>query len=277
MTSSVRRGRWWYVVSVVLLTATTLTAAEGRKRQAAKSNPSDARTVEMFAAIEKGEITVKLFPKNTMESRVVIENKTDKPLTVKLPSAFAGVPMLAQIAGGGAAPGGGRAGGRSSRGGSGGGNQTMGGGMGGGGGGGGLMGGGQFNVAPEQVGRFKVPTVCLEHGKSAPHSGVPYAVKPIDSFTTKPGVRELCEMLGKGEVDQRAAQAAAWHLNNDMSWEQLASKQLRHLGGTSESYFSPKEIQAGMQVASAAVRTAKEREKSSPTTTSSGASPSRGD
>ena len=33
--------------------------------------------------------------------RALIENKTTKPLTVKMPDAFAGVPVLAQVGGGG--------------------------------------------------------------------------------------------------------------------------------------------------------------------------------
>ena len=52
----------------------------------------------------------------------------------------------------------------------------MGGGMGGMGG----MGGGMFNVPPEQTGKIKVPTVCLEHGKAEPHAKIPYEIKPID-------------------------------------------------------------------------------------------------
>ena len=68
-------------------------------------------------------------------------------------------------------------------------------------------------------------------------------------------------MLGSGQINQRAAQAAAWHLNNDMSWQELAAKRLRHANGTSQPYFSPEEIQAGMQVAATAVKVAEERQK----------------
>ena len=133
---------------------------------------------------------------------------------------------------------------------------------------GGMMGGGMgmFNVPPEKVGQFDVTTVCLEHGKRDPRSSIPYEIKPLDSVTTKPGVRELCQMLGTGQVDQRAAQAAAWHLNNGMSWEELAAKQLRFATGTRQPYFSPAEIQAGVQVAAAAVKAAEERQKDGPIT-----------
>ena len=68
-------------------------------------------------------------------------------------------------------------------------------------------------------------------------------------------------MLGNGKVTQRAAQAAAWHLNNDMSWQELTAKQIHHLNGPNQPYFSQTEIQAGMQVADTAVRTAEDQKK----------------
>jgi hypothetical protein len=239
-----------------LLLATTLVGAErrGRLTKIGEYDPK-AETVEMFAAIEKGDIAVKLIPKDSTESRVLIENKTDRPLNVKLPEAFAGVPVLAQNQGG--AGNGNNHSHNNNNNNSG--NQGMGGGMGGGGMGG--MGGGMFSVPPEKVGKFKVPTVCLDHGKAEPRAAVPYEIKPIESYTSKPGVRELCQMLGSGQVNQRAAQAAAWHLNNGMSWDTLAAKRLRYAGGSSKPYFTPAEIQTAMQIASSAVSAAKEKEK----------------
>jgi hypothetical protein len=224
------------------------------KPAAGKSKPQ-AENVELFKAIAEGQISVRLIPKDSTECRVMIENKTKKPLTVKLPDSFAGVPVLAQ-----GAIDGGR--GNRNRGGTGGGggNQGFGGGMGGRMGGGG-MGMGMFSVPPEKVGQFKVPTVCLEHGKDEPRPSIPYEIKPIEEFTTKPGVRELCEMLGSGQLDQRAAQAAAWNLNNDMSWEELAAKRLHSINGPSRPYFTAAEIRAAMQLAAGAIRTAKLREQ----------------
>ncbi|NLF07710.1 MAG: hypothetical protein GX594_06990 [Pirellulaceae bacterium] len=248
-----RNWRFRLVSSIVVLffITTAVTAVEGQKRlrKIGEYDPN-AQTVEMFAAIEKGDIAVKLIAKDSTECNILIENKTDKPLNVELPKAFAGVPVLGQGFGG---IDGGRGGGRTGTG-TGGGNQGMGGGMGG-------MGGGMFCVPPEKVGKFKLPAVCLEHGKDEPRAAIPYEIKPIESFTTKAGVRETCEMLGMGQLDQRAAQAAAWHLNCDMSWEELAAKRIRHANGSTEPYFSPVEIQAGMTIAATAVKTAKEREE----------------
>ena len=232
---------------------------------------SDAvsETVEMFSAMETGQIGVKLIPKDATQCRVLIENKTDKPLTVQLPDAFAGVPVLAQFGGGediGGMGGGGMGGGGGGRGGGmGGGMQGMGGGMGGGmmggmgGGGMGGMGGmGMMNIPPEKVGKLQVTTVCLEHGKKDPRPGVDYVIKPIDQFTDKPQVHELCRMLGNGRVSQRAAQVAAWHLNNDMSWQELGAKYIKR-GPVFFQYFSPAELRGGMQAAAVAVSLSKQR------------------
>ncbi|MCE5269207.1 MAG: hypothetical protein LLG00_15125 [Planctomycetaceae bacterium] len=251
MTARVRNWRW--VCGAIALLLATVAYADGPARSAkAKKADWQAQTVEMFAAIKSGDIAVKVIPKDSTQCTVMVENKTDKPLTVKLPDAFAASPVLAQ-----AMPGAGAGRGSSNRNGSGSnrqGSQSTGGGMGG-------MGGGMFNVGPEKVGKLVVPTVCLEHGKPSPRPSIPYEIKTIESVTTKAGVRELCEMVGTGNVDQHAAQAAAWHLNNNMTWQELAAKRIRHANGRTEPYFTQAEIQAAMQIAATASRTAGERKK----------------
>ena len=236
---------------------------------------SDAATpaVEMFAAIKSGDIEVKFIPKDDREARVMIKNNTKQPLNVQLPAAFAGVPVLAQARGaanGGmerrhAKPGHGRRNGWHGRRRNGWhGRRRMGGGMGGGGGGGGgffniaAEKGSNMKVAAEKVSQFKVGLVCLEHGKRNPTPKVPYEIRPIDTFTSKVGVAELLIMFGEGKVDQRSAQAAAWHLNNGMSWQTLAAKRIEHLTGDTEPYFSADQIGIGMRVAEVAISTAQE-------------------
>lgn len=192
-----------------------------RPKKLGEYNPAD-KTVELFDALKAGEIAVKLIPKDSTEGRIFIRNKTGKPLNVKLPEAFAATPVLAQMMGGG---GGGQ-------------------GMGGGGGGMGMM-----NVPADKELNVRVPCVCLEHGKPEPRPKMTYDVKPVKSFTEKPGISELLAQLGSGKIGQRAAQAAAWHLNNGMSWEELAQKKIDYVDGTSEPYFSDLEMQQGMAVA----------------------------
>ena len=51
-------------------------------------------------------------------------------------------------------------------------------------------------------------------------------------------------------------------MNNDMSWQELAAKRYRHANGTmGESYFSPQEIQTGMQLAKSALKVADEKQQ----------------
>ncbi|MGD9719801.1 MAG: hypothetical protein AB7O59_01130 [Pirellulales bacterium] len=233
-----------------LALATGSLAAAERREPGAAPKAAQAAPVDLFDAIRANDVEVKLIPKDSTEARMFIANKTNRPLTVRMPVAFAGVPILAQAVGGV-----GRGGGSSNNSAT----QSMGGGGMMGGMGGGMMGGmGMMNIAPEQVAKLRYKTVCLEHGKKDPRPGIPYEIRPLAEVTTKPGVQELLAALSAGKIGQREAQAAAWHLANDMTWEQLAAKRIEHLDGTSEQWFSPQEIHGGMQGAHIAVRLAVE-------------------
>lgn len=138
-------------------------------------------------------------------------------------------------------------------GGGGGGGQGLGGGFGGGGGGlGGGGGGGFFNVPAEKTRKLKVACVCLEHGKLEPRATMTYELRPLEGFCPDPAVRELCRSLGADSISQRAAQVAAWHLANVMTFEQLRDKEIVHLDGRRESYFSGDELLSGMGLAAQA-------------------------
>ncbi len=219
----------------------SMSSRAGRPTKIGQYNPQD-ETVDLFEAMEAGQIAVRFIPKDSTQGRVFIKNNSGKPLNVRLPEAFGATQVLAQMGMGGMGMGG--------MGGGGGGGQGMGGGMGGGGG------GGMFNVPAEKEGNFKVPCVCLEHGKAEPRAQMTYTIKPIQSFTTKPGVAEMLKDLGNYKIEQRAAQVAAWHLNNGMTWEQLAGKRIERGDGTSYSYFTPQELQAGMQIVEQALTAA---------------------
>jgi len=97
-----------------------------------------------------------------------------------------------------------------------------------------------FSLAPEGFGQLGVPCVCLEYGKPTPRPVIPYQVQSIDRVTAKAEVHELCRMLGRGDLDQLTTQAAVWHLNNDMSWKELAAKRLQSetLGWTAPLFTS---------------------------------------
>jgi hypothetical protein len=257
MRRSLRIVLSFVALAAVGLSVSFLIAAE---RKTTKASMADAQSVELFAGMNSGDLKVKFIPKNDTEGQILIENKTKQPLSVKLPDSFVGVPVLAQIGAGG---GGGRQ--RNN-------NQNQNQSVGGGGGGGGGFGGGGFNIAPESVGKVKVPLVCLEHGKEDPNTRVPYEIRPTSSYTKDARISELLGMLGQGQLDQRAAQAAAWHFANKMSWAELNAKKIHHIGGRpDEPYFTPAQLQMATKIAAEADRLAKlhpPEEKSDKTTDS---------
>jgi hypothetical protein len=213
----------------------------------------DNDTVEFFAAKKAGLIDVMFIPRNSKSANIMMKNRTKRKLNVRMPEAFAGVPILGQM-GGGMGMGGG---GMGMGGGGGGQQQAMGGGGGGMGGGG--MGGFQ-NIEPGRVRKVKVTTVCLEHGKKDPNPRTKYDIVPIENFTRNSQVIELCRMLGSGKLDQMSAQAATWHLTDNLSWQQLVQKiGATHLNGSSERYFHPNQVAMGMRYVQIAQQRAKLR------------------
>ncbi|MFK8111861.1 MAG: hypothetical protein AB8B91_06650 [Rubripirellula sp.] len=194
---------------------------------------------DLFDGIEQGKISVEFIPLGADRANLLVKNMTGKPLHVRLPAAFAGVPVLPQLGGGG-----GGAGGFGGAGGGGGGGQSVGGGGGGGlGGGGGGGGGGIFRVAPQRLMKVSVPTVCLEHGKPDPKPKMKYKIVPLDQVTSDPKVHLLCNALGSARVSQSVAQAAAWNLMDGLTWDELASKsrvESKYTGKT--PFFNSSEI-----------------------------------
>ncbi len=253
-----RRSLMRLGLGAALLTVPGLLLAADRraKRQKADQTTPQREEVEMFQAMKDGVIDVQFIPKDMKGGRVIITNKTKKPLSIKLPEAFAGIPVLAQRGGGRGGGGGGRGGGGGGIGG-GGGAQGVGGGMGGGGGGMG-GGGGFFNIAPEKVRNIKVACVCLDHGMKDPNPRMKYEIKPIDAYVDRTAVIELVKAFGNGELHHGAAQAAVWHLNNDVSWEELAAKRTgsQPLIGEKAPYFSDQELYNGVAIAEESLRRA---------------------
>jgi hypothetical protein len=104
-----------------------------------------------------------------------------------------------------------------------------------------------FSVPPEKTAKIDMAVVCLDHGLRDPSSSTAYKMVPADAVVDRPAVVELLKAFGRGELKHGAAQAAAWHLNNDLSWQQLAAK----LQGTKRSfkrppYFSADEIRTAL-------------------------------
>ena len=71
--------------------------ADVRPVSTANKAVQPAESVELFAAAECGDIEAKFIPKNAQRARVILKNNTDRPLSVRLPEAFVGVPVLSQF------------------------------------------------------------------------------------------------------------------------------------------------------------------------------------
>lgn len=228
--------------------ATSLPGADAIK--GVRDFQPDDETVEMFAAVREGRLEVRVIPRDSRQVRVLITNRSDKPLNVKVPDVLAAVPALAQFAAGGMGfPGGQQPQGLglgnpfgNGRGAQNGGpfmNQ----------GGGNNRGNPFFNIPPEGVAQLRLKAVCLEHGKPTPRPAMKYTLKPIDAATDNARVQAVCRMLGRGEIGQSTAQAAAWHLNNGKSWRELAAMTDRSLAIVARRpLFTPDQLSKARRV-----------------------------
>ena len=239
-----------FICAVGLMCFASLAAAERPQRvpKLGEFNPAN-ESVEMFAAIESGQLEVKFIAPNSKQARLFINNKTDKPLNVRLPDVFAGVPIQAQMF-----PFPGNRGMNNGQQGQLGMNQSV----------GGAVnnqnnnnnfnqqnnnnnnqGNNFFNVPSEKIGEVNVNCVCLEFGKDQPRAVIPYKLVPLTYVTTKPEVAAVLREYANGEYDQNVAQAAAWHAANDMTWEQLAgAKGVLIAIGVNKPLFSAQDLEA---------------------------------
>ena len=239
---------WLLMLSILLCGFEAVQADEADKASTDDVAAEEAEALDLFQAIDDGLVDVKFVARSDSKGRLVMTNKTDEPIDVQIPEAFAGVPVLPQFGGGGGGFGGGGGG---FGGGGGGGNQSVGGGGGGGRRGGG--GGGRFNIQPEKVSRVDVPLVCLDHGLKDPSSSKPYEIRPIEDVVDSLAIVEIVKAFANGELPRGATQAAVWHINSEVSWIDLANK----LTGTKrqivrDPYFSSGEIRMAIAIASQA-------------------------
>lgn len=264
MSQSVRSTVWrragMLAVAGSLLAVTGLYAARPTTPPVAQPvlNPK-ADAVQMFDGIEQGQLEVTMIPSNSLKGNLLIENKTGKPMTVQMPESIVGVQILKQYGGGGAPGAGGFGGGAA--GGGGGGQGVGGGGIGGGGGfGGGGGGGGFFSIPPDKVVRLSYRSVCLEHGKAEPSPRMKYRPVRVSDYTKDPALQELLLLVGTEQIDPQVAQAAAWHIANKMSWDELANKAKSKLAGRFVPYFSHAELTRASQLVSLSVGRAREKQ-----------------
>lgn len=255
-----RIGFFFGVLLAALLAATGSPAAESNS---AVSNlaPEDAPrpVIDLFAGIEAGSIEARVIPRNEKHVNLLLENKTPEPVTVRIPAALAAVPVLAQFdefpwfeadrdrgrqqpqnvglappwqgpRGPGAMnlPGG----------------EPW-----------NVPGAGLWSIPPERVARVRLTGVCLDHGLPTPRPKMPYELRPIDQVAARPEVAAICILLGRGEIDQVAAQLAAWHFHSEMRWDDLAAQRDQAAIGTVARYTRG-QIRAARRAAEQAERLA---------------------
>jgi hypothetical protein len=234
-------------------------------------------TVELFDGIKQGRIEVRVVPKGASFCRVFITSKVDTPLNVVVPEAFAAVPVTTLVAvpakvdppaadaqaeessppgdDGAVQPGEdlppdddlppppedefppkdpqplGIGSASDER-----------------------LASGSFILTPDRVVQLKVLSVCLDRGRPGPGPEFRYVVRPLSEVTGILGVYEICRMLGRGELSHRAAQAAAWHLANRLSWKELGAEPRRQYPGMgTQGAFTREELLDAKQAVEKAV------------------------
>lgn len=229
----------------------------------------NAPKIGLFDGMDEGAIDVKFIAKDAQGGNLLVENKTDAPLTVELPAGFVGVPVMAQLGGG--LGGGGLGGGGLGGGLGGGGQQAVGGGGGLGGGGGGLGGGlggggggGFFSIPPEKTVLVPYGSVCLEHGKAEPHPRSEYKLVKLEDYTQDVILQELIKLVGTGKIAPEIAQPAVWHVANDLSWQELAAMKYDRVGAPDTPQFTNSQLMKAQELVSVAVGRAKERADEKP-------------
>lgn len=80
-----------------------------------------------------------------------------------------------------------------------------------------------FSVPAGETVRLPVTSVCLEYGKPTPNAKLRYVIMPVEQFCRNPVFHKLLPLFTKTKISQRVAQAAAWHVSNDLTWTELSS------------------------------------------------------
>lgn len=244
--------QWCCAPCLLLFLVIQPTSVMAADRASPKPEGDEKATVEFFEAMKLGTIEARIIPSDSRKANVWVENKTDKPVSVEMPLGFAGVPVAAQLGMPFADFGNNRQA-----------NQGVGipgnafpmvnfggpaGGPGGGVGADPWGGHAIFNIPAGKTIKARVPCVCLDHGKPDPKPRVPYEIRPLDDVDASPELAELLAALGTGKVTQRVVQAAAWHITDDMTWEQLDAKRIRRITGQQQRWFHPSEIDAAKKL-----------------------------
>lgn len=255
-----RHSRWLFAGLCLSLTVLAL-AANSRAIKKPTYDPQ-ADVVELFDGIERQVLDVTVIADNDLSVNIFFTNKTDRPVTVKLPGAVAAAQVLKQVPGPRGQPGAANGSGRAQNGGQQ--SQPVGFGLGqpgpgnnrqGPGGNNNLQGGngqipgvGMFSIPAEKVVQLSAKGLCLAHGKPNPNPRLTYELVRLETVNSSPVLAEVIQSYTRHEVTSAVAQAAAWHLSDGLSWQDLAAKQNRNLGRPDTPYFTRSQVDAARKL-----------------------------
>ena len=197
----------------------------------------------IFDAIRKGNVEVRVVPRDAHQVTVLVHNTTSRPVRIRLPGVLAAVPVLSEpgstssrrpqqqtqaLGIGHSSPSLARKTSKGTR------SVPE------------VHRGGVFSVPPGKVVRKTLKSVCLQYGIPEPGPRNKYKLAPIDEVVSNDQVSRLLGYLTP--ANQRVVQLAAWHLNNKMSWDQLARIRIPPGNGRSVLPFQRRELEAAYQL-----------------------------
>lgn len=216
--------------------------------------PAETAPTDLFVAVDRGSIQARMVVRSQYQAKLILTNQSAVPQLIQIPDVLGARPILAQQnsffgpqSGSGQSIGssaanapqsvGGAPQGSSSRG------TTFGSSI--------FSGSGMnniFNIAPEQVRTVEIKCLCLEHGKPNPRSAVQYELVPLAEINDDPKLAEVLKSYGRGDADRDVAQAAAWHLSNEMTWDDLAALSQKIALNASRPWFSTHQLRSAKEL-----------------------------
>ncbi|MEZ6057593.1 MAG: hypothetical protein R3C01_12910 [Planctomycetaceae bacterium] len=226
----------------------------------------DAPQMLLWDAMDDETVSVQVVAMDDHEGALIVHNNTNAPITIQFPEAIVGVQVLPQFGNIGGNNNNGGLNGQNGQNGFGGQNQQFGGGQNGQNGqnGFGNNGGnnnGFFSIPAERTVRVPYQSVCLNHGRPNPNPRITYKIIRPEEYTEDKNLIELLKMIGTGTINTDVAQAATWHLTDNMSWNELANKKYNNVGRPDTPYFHQDTLAAAQQLIGIAQQRARERAK----------------
>ncbi len=86
-----------------------------------------------------------------------------------------------------------------------------------------------------------------------------YKIIPVEEYSKDERLPALLSLIASKNVDPQVAQAAAWNLMSNLSWDELAAKRSNEPGETDYPYFAPQALGMAQMLVSDAKGLSRER------------------